>query len=158
MEQQTVYLTKEGLDNLKQELRFLKIKERPRIARAIQDAREKGDLTENAEYDAAKEAQGHLEARIAKMEVTIASARLVDEKVIDSSKARILSNVVVKNLNTDSEQTFQLVSAQEADLSAGRISVASPIGKGLLGSAVGDIVEVDVPAGTVTFEVLAISR
>lgn len=158
MEQQTVYLTKEGLDKLKKELRFLKIKERARIAQAIQDARDKGDLSENAEYDAAKEAQGHLEARIAKMEVTISSARLVDEKIVDSSKARILSNVVVKNLKTDSKQTFQLVSAQEADLSAGKISVTSPIGKGLLGSAVGDIVDVEVPAGTVSFEVLDISR
>lgn len=158
MEQKTVYLTKEGLDNLKKELRFLKIKERARIAQSIQDAREKGDLSENAEYDAAKEAQGHLEARIAKMEETVASARLVDEKVVDSSKARILSNVLVKNLKTKSEQTFQLVSAHEADLAAGKISVTSPIGKGLLGSAVGDVVEVDVPAGTVTFEVLDISR
>ena len=158
MEQQTVYLTEEGLENLKKELRFLKIKERARIAESIQEAREKGDLSENAEYDAAKEAQGHLEARIAKLEETISSARLVDEKVIDGSKARILSNVVVKNLKTDAEQTFYLVSAHEADVSQGKISVTSPIGKGLLGSAVGDIVKVDVPAGTVSFKVLDISR
>lgn len=159
MEQQnTVYLTEEGLDNLKKELRFLKVKERARIAKAIQEAREKGDLSENAEYDAAKEAQGHLEARIAKIEATISSARLVDEKNVDASKARILSNVKVKNLKTDSEQTFQLVSSHEADLSAGKISVTSPIGKGLLGSAIGDVVEVDVPAGTMRFEVLDISR
>ncbi len=158
MEQQTVYLTEEGLESLKQELRFLKIKERARIAQSIQEAREKGDLSENAEYDAAKEAQGHLEAKIAKIELTISSARLVDEKVIDSSKARILSNVLVKNLQTDSEHTFQLVSAHEADVSLGKISVTSPIGKGLLGSAIGDVVEVDVPAGSVKFEVLNISR
>lgn len=159
MEQQnTVYLTEEGLDNLKKELRFLKVKERARIAKAIQEAREKGDLSENAEYDAAKEAQGHLEARIAKVEATISSARLVDEKNVDASKARILSNVKVKNLKTDSEQTFRLVSSHEADLSAGKISVTSPIGKGLLGSAIGDVVEVDVPAGTMRFEVLDISR
>lgn len=159
MEQQnTVYLTQEGLENLKQELRFLKVKERARIAKSIQEAREKGDLSENAEYDAAKEAQGHLEARIAKMETTISSARLVDEKNVDASKARILSNVKVKNLNTDSEQTFKLVSSHEADLSSGKISVTSPIGKGLLGSAIGDVVEVDVPAGTMRFEVLDISR
>lgn len=158
MEQQTVYLTEEGLENLKQELRFLKIKERARIAQSIQEAREKGDLSENAEYDAAKEAQGHLEAKIAKIEATISSARLVDEKVIDSSKARILSNVLVKNLQTDSEHTFQLVSAHEADVSLGKISVTSPIGKGLLGSAIGEVVEVDVPAGSVKFEVLNISR
>lgn len=159
MEQQnTVYLTEEGLENLKQELRFLKVKERARIAKAIQEAREKGDLSENAEYDAAKEAQGHLEARIAKMEETISNARLVDEKNVDASKARILSNVKVKNLKTDSEQTFQLVSAHEADVAAGKISVTSPIGKGLLGSAVGDEVEVDVPAGTMRFKILDISR
>lgn len=157
-QQQTVYLTEEGLEKLKQELRFLKVKERARIARAIQEAREKGDLSENAEYDAAKEAQGHLEARISKMESTISSARLVDEKHVDTSKARILSNVKVKNLKTDSEQIFTLVSSHEADLSSGRISVTSPIGKGLLGSAVGDVVEVDVPAGTMRFEVLDISR
>lgn len=157
-QQQTVYLTEEGLENLKNELRFLKVKERARIARAIQEAREKGDLSENAEYDAAKEAQGHLEARISKMEATISNARLVDEKTVDASKARILSNVKVKNLKTDSEQTFQLVSSHEADLSAGKISVTSPIGKGILGSAVGDVVEVDVPAGTMRFKVLEISR
>jgi transcription elongation factor GreA len=158
MEQKTVYLTEEGLEKLKKELRFLKIKERARIAQSIQEAREKGDLSENAEYDAAKEAQGHLEARIAKMEETISSARLVDEKIIDASKARILSNVVVKNLTTGTEQTFHLVSAHEADLSLGKISVTSPIGKGLLGTAVGDVVKVDVPAGTVSFKVLDISR
>lgn len=158
MEQQTVYLTEEGLEKLKQELRFLKVKERARIARAIQEAREKGDLSENAEYDAAKEAQGHLEARISKMESTISSARLVDEKNVDASKVRILSNVRVKNLKTDSEQVFTLVSSHEADLSSGKISVTSPIGKGLLGSAVGDVIEVDVPAGTMRFEVLEISR
>ncbi len=157
-QQQTVYLTEEGLENLKQELRFLKVKERARIASAIQEAREKGDLSENAEYDAAKEAQGHLEARIAKIEATISSARLVDEKNVDASKARILSNVRVKNLKADTEQTFQLVSSHEADLSAGKISITSPIGKGLLGSAIGDVIEVDVPAGTMRFEVLDISR
>lgn len=158
MEQQTVYLTEEGLEKLKQELRFLKVKERARIARAIQEAREKGDLSENAEYDAAKEAQGHLEARISKMETTISSARLVDEKIVDASKVRILSNVKVRDLKTDAEQVFTLVSSHEADLSSGKISVTSPIGKGLLGSAVGDVVEVEVPAGTMRFEVLDISR
>lgn len=158
MEQQTVYLTEEGLENLKNELRFLKVKERARVARAIQEAREKGDLSENAEYDAAKEEQGHLEARIAKMEATISSARLVDEKIVDASKVRILSMVKVMNLKTNTEQTFQLVSSHEADLTTGKISVTSPIGKGLLGSAVGDEVEVDVPAGTMKFKVLDISR
>ena len=157
-EQQTVYLTEEGLEKLKKELHFLRAKERPRIARAIQEAREKGDLSENAEYDAAKEEQGHLEARIAKMELTISSARLVDEKQVDSSKAYILSNVRVKNLKTGSEQTYQLVSAHEANLREGKISVDSPIGKGLLGKEVGDVVEVDVPAGKVRLEILDLSR
>lgn len=157
-EQKTVYLTEEGLEKLKDELRFLRVKERARIAQAIQEAREKGDLSENAEYDAAKEEQGHLEARIAKVESTIANARLVDEKQVDSSKAYILSNVRVKNHKTDSEQTYTLVSAQEADLRQNKISVTSPIGKAFLGKEVGDVVEVDVPAGTVTFEILEISR
>jgi transcription elongation factor GreA len=159
MEQQkTVYLTEEGLENLKQEIRFLKVKERSRIAKAIQEAREKGDLSENAEYDAAKEAQGHLEARIAKMEETIANARLVDEKTVDSSKVYILSSVRVKNHKTGGEQTFQLVSAHEADVSAGKISVRSPIGQGLLGKEVGEVVEVDVPAGKIKLEILEITR
>lgn len=157
-QQQTVYLTEEGLENLKKELRFLKTKERTRIAQAIQEAREKGDLSENAEYDAAKEEQGHLEAKIAKMETTISSARLVDEKQVDTSKAYILSNVRVKNHRTGSEQTYKLVSAQEANLREGKISVKSPIGAGLLGREVGDVVEVDVPAGKVKLEVLEISR
>lgn len=157
-QQQTVYLTEEGLEKLKKELRFLKFKERPRIAKSIQEAREKGDLSENAEYDAAKEAQGHLEARIAKMELTISNARLVDEKQVDSSKAYILSNVRVKNHKTGSEQTYKLVSAQEADLREGKISVKSPIGKGLLGKEVGDVVEVEVPAGSVKLEILEITR
>lgn len=157
-QQETVYLTEEGLENLKKELRFLKTKERTRIAQAIQEAREKGDLSENAEYDAAKEEQGHLEAKIAKMETTISSARLVDEKQVDTSKAYILSNVRVKNHRTGSEQTYKLVSAQEANLREGKISVKSPIGAGLLGREVGDVVEVDVPAGKVKLEVLEISR
>lgn len=157
-EQETVYLTEEGLEKLKKELRFLKTKERARIAQAIQEARDKGDLSENAEYDAAKEEQGHLEARIAKMETTISSARLVDEKQVDASKAYILSNVRVRNDRTGSEQTFKLVSAQEANLREGKISIKSPIGAGLLGKEVGDVVEVDVPAGKVKFEILEISR
>lgn len=158
MEQKTVYLTEEGLEKLKNEIHFLKVKERARIARSIQEAREKGDLSENAEYDAAKEEQGLLEARIAKMENTIANARLVDEKQVDPSKAYILSNVRVKNHKTGKEQTYILVSAQEADVTQGKISVKSPIGKAFLGKSVGDVVEVDVPAGTVKFEILDISR
>lgn len=153
-----IYLTEEGLQNLKEELIFLRTKERPRISKSIAEAREKGDLSENAEYDAAKEAQAHLEARIAKMEETIKQARIVDEKQIDPTKAYILSNVTVKNLGNGMKQTYTLVSAQEADFKQGKISVTSPIGKGLLGRSVGDVVSVDVPAGTVELEIVEISR
>jgi transcription elongation factor GreA len=153
-----VYLTPEGLQKMKEEAQFLRVKERARIARAIAEAREKGDLSENAEYDAAKEAQGHLEARIAKIEATIASARIVDEKQVDSSRAYILSSVTIRNRANGAEQTYTLVSAEEADLANGRISVTSPIGKGLLGAAKGDVVEITVPAGKVQFEVVDISR
>jgi transcription elongation factor GreA len=155
---QTVYLTQEGLQKLKDELQFLRTKERARIASAISEARMQGDLSENAEYDAAKEAQGHLEARIAQLEETVSSARIVDESQVDSSKAYILSTVTVRNLGNGSEQALKLVSAHEADLAEGKISVTSPIGKGLLGSAVGDVVEIKVPAGRVKFEVLDITR
>lgn len=153
-----VYLTPEGLQKMKEEAQFLRVKERARIARAIAEAREKGDLSENAEYDAAKEAQGHLEARIAKIEATIASARIVDEKQVDASKAYILSSVTIRNRANGAEQTYTLVSSEEADLANGRISVTSPIGKGLLGAAKGDVVEITVPAGKVQFEVVDISR
>lgn len=156
--QKKVYLTKEGLDELKEELHFLRTKERTRISNEIAEARAHGDISENAEYDAAKEAQGKLEAKIAKLEDTIAHARLIDERQIDTSKAYILSNVTIKNVKTDTTQTYQLVSEQEADISENKISVDSPIGKSLLGKAVGDVVEVDVPAGTVEFEVMDISR
>lgn len=153
-----VYLTEEGLKKLKDELHFMKTKERARIAQAIAEARAQGDLSENAEYDAAKEEQGHLEARIAKAETTIANARIVDESQVDTSKAYILSNVRVKNLKTGSEQTYTLVSAHEADLATGKISVTSPIGKGLLGKSVGDVVQIKVPAGTVEMKITEISR
>ena len=155
---ETVYLTEEGLQNLKDELHHLRTKERPRISNAIAEARAQGDLSENAEYDAAKEAQGHLEARIAKMESTIANARIVDERHIDPSKAYILSKVRVKNKKAGMEQTYTLVSAEEADLVQGKISVSSPIGKGMLGKSVGDVVEIEVPAGKVQLEILDISR
>ena len=153
-----VYLTPEGLQKMKEEVQFLRVKERARIARAIAEAREKGDLSENAEYDAAKEAQGHLEARIAKVEATIANARIVDESQVDASRAFILSSVTVRNRANGAEQTYTLVSAEEADLASGRISVTSPIGKGLLGTSKGDVVEIQVPAGKVQFEVVDISR
>jgi len=153
-----VYLTAEGLQKLKDEIHFLRTAERKRIADAIAEARAHGDLSENAEYDAAKEEQGKLEARIAQLENTVANARIVDESQIDTSKAYILSKVTVKNLNSGSKVTFTLVSEQEADLSQQKISVTSPIGKGLLGKAVGDVAEIKVPAGKVKFEILDISR
>ncbi|MCB0720613.1 MAG: transcription elongation factor GreA [Bacteroidetes bacterium] len=153
-----VYLTKEGLDKLKAELHFSRTKERARIADAIAEARAQGDLSENAEYDAAKEEQSHLEAKIAKLEETIANARLIDETKVDTSKAFILSTVTVQNRKTKSQQNYTLVSAQEADLASGKISVSSPIGKGLLGTSVGDVIKIKVPAGEVELEVLSISR
>ncbi|CAM3255854.1 transcription elongation factor GreA [Rhodothermus bifroesti] len=153
-----VYLTKEALQKLKEELHYLRTTERARIAKAIAEARGHGDLSENAEYDAAKEAQSHLEARIAQIEQTIANARIVDENKIDTTKAYIFSTVRVKNLKTGDEQLFTLVSPQEVDLAAGKISVNSPIGKGLLGRSVGDIVEVKVPAGKIQLQILEITR
>jgi len=155
---QTVYLTEEGLQKLKEDLQFMRTKERARIAKAIAEARAQGDLSENAEYDAAKEEQGHLEARIAKLEQTISNARIVDESTIDATKAYILSKVRVKNLRNGAEQTYTLTSAQEANLSEGKISIGSPIGKGLLGKSVGDVVEIKVPAGKVSLEILEITR
>ncbi len=153
-----VYLTEEGLQELKDELKQLKTEERSRIADEIAEARAKGDLSENAEYDAAKEAQGHLEARIAKLEDMITRARLVDESQVDTSKAYILSTVRVKNRKNGTEQSYTLVSEREADISENKISVDSPIGKGLLGQEEGDVVEIDVPAGTVELEILEITR
>jgi len=153
-----VYLTEEGLHDLKEELRFLKTKERARIADAIAEARAKGDISENAEYDAAKEEQGKLEARISKLEDTIARARLVDEKNVDASKAYILSKVTVENVDSGAEQTYTLVSEQEADITENKISVDSPIGSGLLGKEKGDVVEISVPAGTVNLKITDISR
>ena len=153
-----VYLTAEGLQKLNDDLRFLKTKERTRISAAIAEAREKGDLSENAEYDAAKDEQGHLEARIAKLEQSISVARIVDESHIDPSKAYILSSVTVKNISTSAKQTFKLVAAEEASFAAGKISVTSPIGKGLLGKSVGDKVAIQIPAGKVEFEIVSIDR
>lgn len=158
MQQKTTYLTEEGLQKLKDELQFLRTKGRARIATAIAEARAQGDLSENAEYDAAKEEQGHLEARIAQLESLISNARVVDESQIDASKAFILSKVKVKNVQNGMEQEYTLVSAQEADLAEGKISVTSPVGKGLLGRAVGDTVEIKVPAGKIKLKILDISR
>ncbi|WP_207429112.1 transcription elongation factor GreA [Pedobacter sp. SYSU D00535] len=155
---EVTYYTKEGLERLKEELHFLKTEGRTQIARAIAEARDKGDLSENAEYDAAKEAQGLHEAKIAKLEETLASARLIDESKLDTSKVLALSIVKIKNVKNGATMTYQLVSETEADLKSGKISVKSPIAQGLLGKSVGDKAEIAVPAGKMEFEILEISR
>ena len=152
------YYTAEGLKKLKDELDFLKSVERPKASQAIAEARDKGDLSENAEYDAAKEAQGLLEMRISKMEELVANARLIDESQLDTSKALVLSTVKIKNVANNMQMKYTLVAESEADLKTGKISVTSPIGKGLLGKSVGEIAEVTVPNGTMKFEVLEITR
>lgn len=151
------YFTPEGLEKLKQELNDLKTRGRADVAKAIAEAREKGDLSENAEYDAAKDAQGMLEMKIAQLESTLAKARVIDKSKMDVSKIMILSSVKVKNLNTNQYAQFVLVSENEADIKTGKISVNSPIGKGLLGKTVGEIVEIKVPAGIIKFEIIEIS-
>jgi transcription elongation factor GreA len=152
------YYTQEGLKRLKEELDQMERVERPKITEQIAEARDKGDLSENAEYDAAKEAQGMLEMKIAKLKDTLAHARLVDETQMDTSKVLILTKVRIKNVANGMEMTYTLVAEQEADLKAGKISINSPIGKGILGKSVGEIAEVVVPAGTMKFEILEISR
>ncbi len=147
------YFTKDALDQLKIELQKLKAVERPAASKAIAEAREKGDLRENAEYDAAKEAQGHLEAKIQRLESELANARVMDQGTIDTSKVSILTKVTVTNLASKKQMTYYLVSEKEADLKLGKISVTSPIGKGLLGKHVGQVAEVQVPAGTLQFKV-----
>jgi transcription elongation factor GreA len=149
----TNYVKKDTYEAMKQELHHMKKIERPAASKAIAEAREKGDLKENAEYDAAKEAQGMLEAKIKYLEGLIATARILDESNIDTSKASILTKVTVTNLGTKKQVTYQIVSEKEADLKLGKISVTSPIGKGLLGKAIGDVVDVIVPAGTLKFKV-----
>jgi len=151
------YVTKETLEQMKVELQHMKGIQRPAASRAIAEAREKGDLKENAEYDAAKESQGMLEAKIALLEGQIASARIVDESTIDTSKVSILTKVRVINLNTKKEVTYQIVSEKEADLKVGKISITSPIGRGLLGKKIGDTAEVQAPAGLIKFKVEDIS-
>lgn len=152
------YYTQEGLDKLKAELQELRTKGRADIARQIAEARDKGDLSENAEYDAAKEAQGLLELKIAKLEELLGNARLLDESNIDLSKVSVLSKVRIKNKKTKAEMTYTLVAQEEADLKAGKISVDSPIGKGLLGKEVGEVAKIQVPAGEIELEILEISR
>ncbi|HLV51936.1 MAG TPA: transcription elongation factor GreA [Flavobacterium sp.] len=152
------YYTAEGLKKLRDEVDYLKNVERPKASQAIADARDKGDLSENAEYDAAKEAQGLLEMKIAKMEEVLANARLIDESQLDVSKVLVLSTVRIKNQTNGMELTYKLVAESEADLKSGKISVTSPIGKGLLGKSVGEIAEISVPNGTLKFEILEITR
>lgn len=152
------YYTKEGLEKLRKELNELKDVERPKASQAIAEARDKGDLSENAEYDAAKEAQGLLEMRISKLEETLANARIIDESQLDTSKVLVLSTVKLLNKVNKQNMTFTLVAESEADLKSGKISVNSPIGKGLLGKAVGDVAEIQVPNGVLQLEVLEITR
>lgn len=147
------YLTKDKLEEMKVQLQRMRGVERPAASRAIADAREKGDLKENAEYDAAKESQGLLEAKIAHLEGIIANARVLDESNIDTSKVSILTKVTLTNLNTKKRVTYQLVSENEADLKAGKISIGSPIGKGVLGCVVGEVAEVQAPAGLIRFQI-----
>jgi transcription elongation factor GreA len=148
-----IYVSKETLEQLKDELHKMRTVDRPAAARAIAEAREKGDLKENAEYDAAKEAQGLLEAKIKKLEADLANARILSEADVDTSKVSILTKVTLTNLNTKKQITYKIVSEKEADLKAGKISVTSPIGKGLMGKAKGDVAEVQVPAGTMKFKI-----
>jgi transcription elongation factor GreA len=152
------YYTEDGLKRLQDELMQLKSVERPRISAQIAEARDKGDLSENAEYDAAKDAQGMLELRISKLEAVIANARLVDESKLDNTKALVLSKVKIRNKGNGQMMTYTLVAENEADLKSGKISVSSPIGKGLLGKKVGDVAVIEVPSGEMKFEIISISR
>lgn len=157
MSKKISYYTKDGLDKLKGELSHLKSKGRSDIAHQIAEARDKGDLSENAEYDAAKDAQGHLEAKIAQLEDLVSNARLLDENNIDTSKVSILSKVTIKNKKNNASVTYTLVSEEEADLKAGKISTMSPIGKGLLGKKIGEVARITTPAGEMEFEVVQIT-
>ena len=152
------YYTPEGLENLKQEIKHLETVERPKISQQIAEARDKGDLSENAEYDAAKEAQGMLETRISKLKNTFANARLIDDSEIDNSKVFILSTVKIKNIKNNMQLSYTLVAENEADIKSGKISVDSPIGKGLLGKKVGQVAEINTPAGIMKFEIISINR
>ena len=152
-----IYLSEQGYEDLKNELHKLKTVDRPNVINQIAEARDKGDLSENAEYDAAKEAQGLLEARIAKLEIDLSNSRIIDESKLDSSKVSLLSNVTIKNLSNDSEMSYTIVSESEADLSQKKISASSPIGKGLIGKQVGDVADIVVPNGTIKFEIVKIS-
>lgn len=151
------YMTEEGFRKLKEELTYMESVQRPEISRQIAEARDKGDLSENAEYDAAKEAQGMLEAKIAQLKGLIASARLIDEDSIGTDFVQIMNKVTIRNLKTKKDMTYTLVSESEADLKRGKIAVNTPIAQGLLGKKVGDVVKIQVPSGMLTFEILEIS-
>lgn len=152
------YYNEEGLKKLRDELNELKDKERPKASQAIAEARDKGDLSENAEYDAAKEAQGMLELQISRMEEALSNARIIDESKLDTSKVLILSTVEVKNITTNKSMKFTLVAQTEADLKSDKISVESPIGRGLLGKSVGEIAKILIPNGKIEFEIIKINR
>ena len=157
MTKKVSYVTKEGLRKLQEELDNLQNVERPKISKAIGEAIEKGDISENAEYDAAKDAQGMLEAKIAQLQDTIASCRIIDESQIDTSKVQILNKVTIRNMKTKATMTYTLVYESEADFKAGKLSITTPIAKALIGKKLGDKVEVQVPAGTMEFEIMDIS-
>lgn len=152
------YYTAEGLKKLKDELHHLEAVERPSISNQIAEARDKGDLSENAEYDAAKEAQGHLESRISKLKETVSNARLIDESQLDNTKALILSTVTIKNVKNGMTLDYTLVAENEADLKAKKISIESPMGKGLLGKSKGEIAQIQTPGGLLDFEIMKITR
>ncbi len=157
MADEVIYLTKEGFDNFRKELQQLRSVEMPYISRQIAEARDKGDLSENAEYHAAKEAQSLLATRISQMESQLAKVRVIDETKLDNSKVMILSKVKVRNLKTKGEIVYVMVSEKEADMKAGKISIKSPIGAALMGKALGDVVDVTVPAGVIQLEIIDIS-
>ena len=152
-----IYLSKKGYEDLKNELNKLKTIDRPHVINQIAEARDKGDLSENAEYDAAKEAQGLLEARISKLEIDLSNSRIIDESKLDDSKVSLLSKVTIKNISNNTEMTYAIVSESEADLAAKKISASSPIGKGLMGKVVNDVVDISVPNGKIKFKILNIS-
>ncbi|MDR1274567.1 MAG: transcription elongation factor GreA [Odoribacteraceae bacterium] len=157
MTRKVYYVTKEGLKKLQDELEELQNVERPKISKAIGEAIEKGDISENAEYDAAKDAQGLLEAKIARLQDTVTNCRVIDESQVDTKKVQILNKVTIRNVKTDATMTYLLVSETEADFKSGKLSVSTPIARALIGKKLGDVVEVQVPAGTVQFEIVNIS-
>ncbi|MBQ0068822.1 MAG: transcription elongation factor GreA [Bacteroidales bacterium] len=151
------YMTKEGYDKKMAELAYLESVERPDVVRAIAEARDKGDLSENAEYDAAKERQGMLEAKIAELKTLVANARIIDETKISTDKVQLMNKVTIKNVKNGAEMTYTIVTETEANLKEGKISITTPIAKGLLDHKVGDVVDVQVPAGVMQFEIVKIS-